>query len=190
MQSDQEKAALRIKYRNIRKNISEHKRKLLSREICRNFYANIKIPKNAVVAGYIANEDEVDISLLMEMYADDGHKLCLPAVVEDKAPMVFRSYAKGVGLSKNKNYGFLEPPYTMPEILPYLIITPMVAFDAARNRLGQGGGFYDRSFDYLSQITDFLAVGVAFSAQQAPFTHPTAKDYLLDAIVTEEKIFT
>ncbi|MDX1949126.1 MAG: 5-formyltetrahydrofolate cyclo-ligase [Rickettsiales bacterium] len=183
------KSQLRKKYREARNLLSEKKRKLLSREICRNFFANIKIPKNSVIAGYLASENEVDISILLDLFSEQNHKICLPCVVAENKPMVFREYKKGVNLIKNKKYNFLELPENLPEIQPYLIITPLVAFDTAKNRIGQGGGFYDRTFEMLQDYAEFLSVGVAYECQKAPFITAEIKDFRLDAIVTEKEIY-
>ncbi len=183
------KIQLRKKYREARNLLPENKRKLLSREICRNFFANIKVPRNSVIAGYIASESEVDISLLLDLFAEENHKICMPCVLAENKPMVFREYKKGVNLIKNKKYNFLELPENLPEIQPYLIITPLVAFDTAKNRIGQGGGFYDRTFEMLQDYAEFLAIGVAFECQKAPFIISENKDYKLDAIVTEKQVY-
>lgn len=180
------KKLLRRTYREKRKNLSEKERKLSNREICRNFYANITIPKRSVVAGYIAMGDEVNISMLMDMYREDGHKIVLPVVREDKQPLIFKEYDKKTKLIINEKYKFSEPEGTK-ELNPYLIIVPLVAFDSACNRLGQGAGFYDRTLEQLS-IDDFLAVGVGFAIQQAPYIEVDKYDFQLDAVVTEERV--
>lgn len=183
------KNTLRKQFREKRKNLSEKKKKLLSRDICRNFYSNITVPKNSVIAGYIATENEVDISFLLNLYREDGHKICLPVVVSDKEPLIFREYNRNDKLELNKKYKFFEPDSEKQELQPYLIITPLVAFDSACNRLGQGGGFYDRTLEQLLDLNEFLAVGVGFSIQQAPFIEANKNDFQLDAVVTEERVF-
>jgi 5-formyltetrahydrofolate cyclo-ligase len=182
-----EKDEIRRKFRKLRSNLTPHQRKVKSREIVRNSFGNFKLPKSYIIAGYTPRGSEVDISLLLELYEEAGNRICLPVVVENKSPMVFKEHKKGWKLIENNQFGFLEPANT-EELIPDLIITPLIAFDAARNRLGQGGGFYDRTFDYLSGFKDFLAVGIGFAIQQADFLKPDKFDYTLDAIVTEERV--
>jgi 5-formyltetrahydrofolate cyclo-ligase len=169
--------------------LSDKDRKLKSREIVRKFYSNISLQPKSVIAGYFSYNNEVDIALLMELYAETGHQICYPAIEEKNAPMIFREFNKGVAPVKNNFLNFYEPPETCKEVIPNVIITPLVAFDSAGNRLGQGSGYYDRTMDYLSGVTDFIAVGVSFACQQAQFIKPGIFDYRLDATVTEEKVF-
>lgn len=185
------KDEIRKIFRQKRADIPNKDRKTFDREIAKNFYANISVKPKSVIATYIPIGSEVDITLLMEMYNDEGHTICLPCVDEKDAPMVFRKYPRGTKLLKNRITSTLEPPDNFPEVTPNLVITPLVAFDSAGTRLGQGGGYYDRTLEYLTSISaDFIAVGVAYSAQQTQFIRREPQDFKLDAIVTEKKVLT
>ncbi len=185
------KDGLRNIFREKRSALTQKQRHLLDREIVRNFYANISVAPSSVIAGYMPIGSEADISLLLEMYTDDGHTICLPCVDEKNEPMAFRKYAFGAPLVKNKLTKTMEPPAHFEEVEPDIIITPLVAFDAAGTRLGQGGGYYDRTFEHLRNMSaGFLAVGVGYSAQQAQFIRRDEHDFKLDAVVTEKKVLT
>jgi len=182
------KDEIRRIFRDKRASLSEKHRKLKSREIVKNFYANISVKPHSIIAGYIPVGSEVDISLLLEMYEEDGHTISLPCVDERDAPMVFRRYERGAPLVNNKKFNIKEPPGNFEEVMPNLIITPLVAFDSAGSRLGQGKGYYDRTFDYMNGFNDFITVGVAFAIQQTEFIRRDAHDFKMDAIVTEERV--
>ena len=182
------KDEIRKIFRDKRAKISDKQRKLKNREIVKNFYANISIKPRSIIAGYIPIGSEVDISLLLEMYEEDGHTLCLPCVDEKDAPMVFRKYRRGINLVTNKALKIKEPPEHFQEVTPNLIITPLVAFDSSGSRLGMGAGYYDRTFDYLNGFNDFIAVGVAYACQQTEYIKREPHDFKMDAIVTEEKV--
>ncbi len=182
------KDEIRKIFREKRAKLSDRQRKSKDRDIVKNFYANISVKPRSVIAGYIPFNSEVDISLLLEMYAEDGHIICLPCVDEKNSPMVFRKYPRGTKLIKNTLVQTLEPPENFETVTPNVIITPLVAFDSAGTRLGMGAGYYDRTFDSLSGYNDFIAVGVAYSTQQTPYIRPDAHDFKLDAVVTEEKV--
>ncbi|HCR85946.1 MAG TPA: 5-formyltetrahydrofolate cyclo-ligase [Alphaproteobacteria bacterium] len=182
------KLELRRKYRDLTAKLTPYQRKIKSREICRSIFANFKLPKNSIIAGYIPFKNEVDISLLMSLYHESGYRLCLPVIENKDFPLAFWEYAPGMELKKNKHYGFFEPKIPA-EVLPDMVITPLVAFDAACNRLGQGAGFYDRTLNHLSGFKDFIAIAPAFSIQQTAYIKVEKFDYTLDAIITEKRIF-
>lgn len=190
MDKKSKKSELRTHFLQIRRKLSDKKSKLKSREICHLFYSNISLKNNSKIAFYTNVKGEPDLSLLMELYQEDGHTLCLPCVEEENAAMTFREYKIGANLQKNRKLGFLEPPKHYPTVIPNVIITPLVAFDAKGNRLGQGGGYYDRTFNDLKGFTEFIAIGTAFKEQQADYIPPETYDYQLDAIVTDERIIT
>jgi len=183
------KIELRKKFLARRALLSEKEQKSKNRDITSKFYSNISLQPRSVIAGYLPYKNEVDISLLLEMYAEDGHKICYPALEEQNCPMIFREFTKGIKPVKNRFLNFYEMTDTCREVIPNVIITPLVAFDSAGNRLGQGAGYYDRTLDYLSGVTDFIAIGAGFACQQAQFIKPESFDYRLDSVVTEEKVF-
>lgn len=186
--TNQKKQALRKKFLSIRNALPDHKRESKSKEICRKFYANISIKPKSSIALFMNTPSEPDLRLLAELYQEDGHTLCLPCIEEVDSPMTFREYKIGAKLQRNRKLGFLEPPKSFQTIIPNVIITPLVAFDAKGNRIGQGGGYYDRTFDHLSSFAEFIAVGTAFKEQQADFIPTNSKDFSMDAIVTDERV--
>ena len=71
---------------------------------------------------------------------------------------------------------------------PEILIVPLVAFDAGGNRLGYGGGFYDRTLAGLRARRATLAIGFAFDAQQAERLPLEPTDERLDMVVTESRV--
>ena len=76
------------------------------------------------------------------------------------------------------------------DILPEIVIVPLVAFDRKGGRLGYGGGFYDRTLEGLRARGPVLAIGFAFSAQEAEDLPLEPTDQPLDMLVTERGIIT
>ncbi len=72
--------------------------------------------------------------------------------------------------------------------MPGLVVTPLLAFDKTCYRLGQGGGFYDRTLTKLRYERDITAIGVAYSNQQVEYVPRGATDVQLDAVLTEKEI--
>lgn len=107
--------------------------------------------------------------------------------------MEFHLYQGQRRLVKNK-FDILEPHTSSPSIIPQqldLILMPLVAFDASGNRLGMGGGYYDRALSFKRNgiRTAPILIGLAHSQQQSPALTPEVWDVSLDYIATEKKIF-
>lgn len=112
-----------------------------------------------------------------------GHR-ALPVVVERNAPMIFRRYSAGDPLAPDA-LGIAAPVAASAQAWPDVLFTPVLAFDRRGGRLGQGGGFYDRTIAALRMRGPLLVVGVAFSGQELPDVPMEAHDERLDAILTE-----
>ena len=88
---------------------------------------------------------------------------------------------------KINKYGINEP-ISIKKIYPDIIFVPMLAFDADLNRLGYGGGFYDRYLDKVKKIKKILKIGLAYSYQELKKIPINKHDKKLDFIITEKKI--
>lgn len=116
---------------------------------------------------------------------DRGMALALPWFAARDAPMQFRKWDGMDETLEPSAFGFLQPGISMPLAEPDLLIMPLVAFDAARNRLGQGAGHYDR---YCTEHPDARLIGLAWSVQQVDAVPVERHDVPLDAIVTEVQV--
>ena len=103
--------------------------------------------------------------------------------------MIFCSWKNNEILEINK-YGMLEP-YNKKEIsVPNIMLIPLIAYDENKNRLGYGGGFYDRYLnEYLKKNKKILTIGVAFSFQKHHKIPSFNNDVKLKYILTEKGIF-
>lgn len=184
-----QKQEIRKILKGLRAKISEKERKNKSRQIVQNFYSNIPIAKNLIIAGFMPIAEEVDIRLLMGMYLDDGLKVCLPCVTAADEPLDFKQYIRGDELTENQRYKFLEPQRNRPTLIPNVIITPLLGFDEGGYRMGYGGGFYDRTFRQLYNIGEVITVGVAFECQKIKQLPVDKFDEKLDCVVTEKQVY-
>ena len=100
--------------------------------------------------------------------------------------MNFYEWLKNDPLKINK-YGIAEP-ISLKKIYPDIIFVPLVAYDADLNRLGYGGGYYDRYLDKIKNIKKVLKIGLAFSYQKLKKIPINKYDKKLDLIITEKKI--
>jgi len=150
----------------------------------RNFMASIPIPENAIVSVYYPIKDELDTEPLVAALIEKGASITLPVVTRKKAPLTFRRYAPGDALVDGV-YGELIPDETAPEAAPAIVVAPLLAFTRAGDRLGYGGGYYDRTLESLRKASDVLIVGYAYGAQEVDAVPVSPVDQPLDWIVTE-----
>ena len=183
------KQEIRDFYRARRKQIFNISGDQASRLIAQNFLTSLPgITTQTLVAGYMPMAGEVDPRPVMENLEATEVKLLLPVVKKKDAPLSFYPYRGGDALKKGM-YGNDEPENRKKAATPDIILVPLVAFDNTGTRLGQGGGFYDRTLAAIRAKKDILAIGLAFHGQMHEALPKEPDDELLDAIVTEEGIF-
>lgn len=154
--------------------------------LMQHFKSAIQAPAGAAISGFWPMGDEIDIVPLLSQLHASGHPIGLPVVVGKGAPLIFRSWHPGLALVDG-GFKTQVPPQSSPELVPEILIVPLLAFDAEGYRLGYGGGFYDRTLEKLRKgRTRPLAVGVAFSAQHVARVPRDHHDQPLDWIVTEK----
>ena len=134
-----------------------------------------------VVSSYIPLGSEADPAPFVGATREAGCVLALPHVTTRTAPMRFLRWDVGTTLIAGP-MGLRQPPVDSPELQPDIILTPLLGFDAAGNRLGQGAGYYDRAFATLPHA---WRVGVAWSVQQVDALDTDSWDVSLHAIATE-----
>ena len=81
--------------------------------------------------------------------------------------------------------GVPAPGPDAPELTPDLVVVPLLAFDGAGARLGQGGGYYDRTLAALRAAGPVVALGLAYAGQEVARLPVEAHDQRLDAVLTE-----
>lgn len=155
--------------------------------IAGHFLAAMPLPLATGIAGYAAIGSEADPSELLRQLDAVGHVCSLPAVETRHAPLVFRRWRPGDPLLPG-DHGTRAPSPEAPLCRPAIVLVPLLAFDGAGRRLGYGGGYYDRTLAALrSEGGGVVAVGVAFSAQEAQDLPEDEFDQRLDWIVTEKE---
>ena len=124
---------------------------------------------------------EYDARPLLRVLRGRGVRCALPQVLHRAEPLIFRRWAPGVEMRKG-TLGIAYPPNT-ERVEPDLLLVPLVGFGRAGDRLGYGGGYFDRTLASLAQKP--LTVGVGFELARLESTFPQAHDVPMDAIVTE-----
>ncbi len=150
------------------------------------FLAAVSVLPGAAISGYWPMRNEIDPRPVMTALAARGHPLGLPVVVGKGRPLVFRAWRPGDELVAG-SFGTQVPGIDQMEVVPHLLLVPLLAFDRAGYRLGYGGGYYDRTLAALRAVGPAVAVGLAFSAQEVDSVPHDATDARLDWIVTEAR---
>ena len=143
--------------------------------------------KKIVIAGYYPSYYEVDILNFLEMASKKKFKIVLP-VINSINTMSFKSWIFKEPLNVNK-FGMLEPKNSTENIIPDLIMVPLVAFDNELNRIGYGKGYYDRSLKKISKIKkNAISLGIGYSFQKCRKIPINKHDFKLNYIFTEKGI--
>jgi 5-formyltetrahydrofolate cyclo-ligase len=136
------------------------------------------------IAGlYRAIGSEIDPAPLGRRLAASGVVLALPVVVAPDAPLMFRRAADDGGLVPDA-LGIPAPGPEAEAVTPDLVVTPLLGFDAACRRIGQGGGFYDRTLASLRAKGQVFALGLAYDGQEVDWLPPEPHDQALDGVLT------
>ena len=177
------KSKLRSKILNLRKKNSNKKLSLNPDRIYRFLKKNKINFKN--VGGYYPCNHEIDDLDMLNFLRNKKANISLPIIREDNQ-MDFFEWTNKDPLKINK-YGIAEP-ISVKKILPDIIFIPLVAYDNDLNRLGYGGGFYDRYLQKISKIKKILKIGLGFSYQKLKKIPTNNYDKKLDLIITEKNI--
>ncbi len=141
------------------------------------------LAREGAIAGYVAHRGEADILPFLLRAFHLGRVVALPHVAEGSDTMRFTAWHPDAPLTPGLA-GILQPDGNSRELVPAIILAPLIGFDRAGRRLGQGGGFYDRWF---AAHPDAMRVGIAWSVQEVTALAPEPWDMPLHAIVTEKE---
>ena len=144
--------------------------------------------KKINLSSYYPSSYEVNVLNLFETALEKRLKIFLPAVRKNNS-MNFYQWKNKDALQINR-YGMLEPYRQINQIIPTIMLVPMLAYDKKKNRLGYGKGFYDRYLQkYLKKNNNILTIGIAFSFQKYHKLPVSYNDIKLNYILTEKGIF-
>ena len=178
LKSKLRKKILKIREKNNKKNIQIDFNKIIK------ILKKEKITKK-VIGGYYPVNFEIDDLELLKNFEKKKFKISLP-VIKKNFQMDFYEWSFYDPLKINK-YGIPEPE-TKNIVYPDILLIPLVAFDNNLNRLGYGGGYYDRLIEKLSKKKRITKIGLALSVQKIDKVPINIFDQKLDYIVTNKYI--
>ena len=177
------KSKLRKKILKIRKKKNFKNIKISFEKVFQLIKKNNAIKKS--VGGYFPINYEADDLHILKELRKRHFQISLP-VIKKNFDMNFYRWSFSEPLKINR-FGIPEPT-SRNKMYPEIILVPLVAFDKNLNRLGYGGGYYDRLFKKLSNKKEILKIGLALSFQKINNVPVKKYDKKLDYIVTEKYI--
>ena len=177
-----------MKKSEIRNKIIKLRKENYSKDLRIDFRSIIKIlkkrkQKNKIIGGYYPYNHEVNVVPLLEKFEKSNYIISLPKISKNSS-MNFFVWSSNDPLNINE-YGIPEP-ITNRMIFPDVLLVPLVAYDKNCNRVGYGGGFYDRYIKRTKKIKNILTIGLAFSYQKVKKIPIEKNDVKLDFIITEK----
>lgn len=184
-----DRKARRAELRQRRREIAPAGRIAAAQSLALRLLALPFAPDTGHVAGYWAMDGEIALHA-WQLALPPETIYCLP-VLGDDARLRFAPWRTGEPLAANR-FGIPEPQldraqWLEPEAMR-MVVLPLVGFDERRNRLGMGGGWYDRSFAFRrAHAAPPYLVGAGFALQELERIEPAAWDVPLDAVCTEDR---
>ena len=140
--------------------------------------------KQLFLSSYYPSSYEVNTTKLFEIRIFNKLKIFLPVVKENNS-MHFYEWEKNDVLKINQ-FGMLEPAFLSGHIVPDIMLVPLLAYDNLNNRLGYGGGFYDRYIKNIKLKKKIVTIGLAYSFQKVEQFPVNKHDVRLDLIITNK----
>jgi 5-formyltetrahydrofolate cyclo-ligase len=187
---DSSKPALRALFRERRRSfvaglsadLSADTRTRLERDLARIVAPLARLPQAqaAAIASHASVGDEIDPQFAEQVFGPHG----FPRIEGDQ----LRFHLAPWSALKPGRFGIPEPQPTAPEIVPQLLLVPLIAATPGGVRLGQGGGWYDRTLARLRAERTTIAVGLAWECQLADALPCAPHDQRLDWIATPSRL--
>lgn len=191
----EQKEALRENMKKMRDAIPEDQRKIEDAQLLDIITKTALYQEAQSILTYVSFGSEVSTRDLIDRAMKDGKKVYVPRVNGDT--MEFYRFEEWKELEESR-LGILEPDKNPAKRFPYelhisldraqdcVFIVPGLAFDSHCNRLGYGGGYYDK---YLQGFEKRMTLGIAYSEQIVDRVPVTNKDQSLDLVVTPQRAF-
>jgi 5-formyltetrahydrofolate cyclo-ligase len=182
------RSALRLELRRQRAELDDEEQAAASMAVMARL-ARVPVLRQAgLVAGYRAVRGELDIDASLILLAERGASITVPRVHGEH--LEFVRWRPADEAFTPGSFGIPEPVAgeVVPLTLHDVVLAPLVAFDDHGNRLGQGGGYYDRALAACHGARP-VVIGIAHSFQQVERIAGEEWDVPIDAAVTEDAVF-
>lgn len=191
MTIDQAKMSLRAEARKRRADMAPGVAATAGEQVAARFARHVDFGPGDILAGYWPASSETDCRPLMVSACERGSHCALPVVTDPASPLSFFAWRPGAFLSPGV-FGIMVPQDQSLPLVPTIILVPLLAFDLEGHRLGYGGGYYDRTIEFLRHRHGralLRAIGIAFEAQRVDNLPHAIHDQRLDGVITEANFY-
>ncbi len=190
------KQSLRTLYKHKRAQLSAQQIQEKSQAINQNFLNNL-LPKileknsQALFSLYISDGREALTSLIAAHFINSNISFAYPKITRKNFHLEFVLNQQNQAFAANQFYPKILEPVDGKKVLPDILIMPLLAFDSNLTRLGMGGGFFDRTIEFLKSNKKIITIGLAYDEQRSASILPRANtDRSLDFIASETSIIS
>ena len=185
-----EKSIIRKKQKIIRYKIFDNKPSHFALSLFNEFFEKINFQAINIVSSFISINSEINTRELNNLIFIKNKILCLPVIKKKNSHLIFKQFKSEENFVKG-HMNISEPQNKNKILIPELIFVPCLAFDKKGNRLGYGGGYYDRTFAYLNKINHrFTSVAYAYEEQKLDYIPIDKFDFKVDYVITEKNLYS
>lgn len=188
-----DKSQIRKEMRQRRRSVSRSDRKNAEKNLARSFHSVMKFCSARRVALYLENDGEIGTGFLIRKLWKRGVQVYLPVIHPfHNGYLTFIEYTPNTRMRHNR-FRIPEPDFRSGQRVQARFLTiiclPLVAFDQQGNRLGMGGGFYDRTLSFLKETPSRKTlIGCAWEFQAVATLPADSWDIPLSAIATDKTV--
>lgn len=194
--SSKHKTIIRTYIRSLRYSIKLSEQYIAAQLITNKILSLNYLNKSTNIAIYISYDGEIQTDLIIQILLSMNKNIYLPIIPTTKQSqsLSFAQYTLSTPLVQNR-FNIYEPNQQYTSMLPIemldIIFIPLVAFDNNKNRIGMGGGFYDKVLAYRKKINKHIHIGLGYDFQKIPTQmFPTeTQDIQLSQIITPYNIY-
>ena len=185
-----EKSIIRKKQKIIRDKIFNNKPSHFTLSLFNQLFEKINFQEINIVSSFISINSEINTRELNNLIFIKNKILCLPVIEKKNSHLIFKQFKSEDNFVKG--YMNISEPQNNNKILnPELIFVPCLAFDNKGNRLGYGGGYYDRTFAHLNKINHrFISVAYAYEEQKLDYIPLDKFDFKVNYVITERNLYS
>ena len=185
-----EKSIIRKKQKIIRDKFSNNKPSHFALSLFNELFEKINFQEINIVSSFISINSEINTRQLNNLIFIKNKILCLPVIEKKNSHLIFKQFKSEENFVKG-HMNILEPQNKNKILNPELIFVPCLAFDNKGNRLGYGGGYYDRTFAFLNKINHrFISVAYAYEEQKLDYIPIDKFDFKVDYVITEKNLYS